>query len=174
MTKAQRTLYWREFAAAKRVYPEADRHDLHVQALGVDKSSNALTNADLDRVLGVFRAISRSADLASQVQQAEQPRRRARWALDQVILCLGLYVENPGAYRDSIIRDVWPNHTVGSLSAEQLHQLRMTIWSRINAAGTGLRNQAGHTLHEMHTIAGVRCSCSACVRSRDARRSSRV
>lgn len=166
MTKAQRTLYWREFSAVKRVYPEADRHDLHVQALGQDKSSNDLGNADLDKVLAVFRAISRPSDLDGQVQQVEQPLRRSRWAMEQVMLCLALYVDHPDAYRDAIIRDRWPTHTVRTLSADQLRHVRMTIWDRLNAADTGFRNQAGHSLHEMCIRAGARCSCAACSKAR--------
>lgn len=166
MTKAQRTLYWREFAAVKRVYPEADRHDLHVQALGADKSSNDLGNADLDKVLAVFRAISRPSDLDGQVHQAEQPLRRARWAMDQVMLCLALYVDHAEAYRDAIIRDRWPTHTVRTLSADQLRHVRMTIWARINAADTGFRNQYGETIHQMCVRAGARCSCAACSKAR--------
>lgn len=165
MTKAQRTLYFREFASVKRVYPEADRHELHVQALGADKSSNDFSDSDLDRVLVVFRAISRPADLNAQVRQEFQPLGRALWALDQVMKCLALYVDAE-AYRDAIIRNRWPTHSVRTLGADQLRQLRMTIWARINAADTGFRNQYGETIHQMCVRAGARCSCAACSKAR--------
>jgi hypothetical protein len=46
---------------------DAKRHELHKRALGRDKSSLDLTNAEFDAVLAVFSGISRPADLKTQL-----------------------------------------------------------------------------------------------------------
>lgn len=161
MTARQRTLYWREWQAVRRVYPDADRHELHVQSLGRDKSSSAFTNDDLDKVLATFRAISRPDDLDGQIRQVQQPLTRALYALDQAMRCLGLYVESPAEYRDAIIRGFWPGRVLADLRPDQVHTLRMTVWARVNGAD-GMRNQAGHSLHDMRKLAGIPCDCRIC------------
>lgn len=161
MTPAQRSLYWREFAAVQRVYPDADRHELHAQALGVDKSSSAFTNEDLDKVLATFRAISRPDDFAGQMRQVQQPVTRALYALDQVMRCLALYVADAPAYRDAVMASCFRGKTLSDLRPDQIHTLRMTLWARINGA-TGMRDQAGHSLHTMKELAGIPCDCRAC------------
>ncbi len=47
---------------------DAKRHELHKRALGIDKSSLDLTNAEFDKVLAVFSGISRPADLNTQLR----------------------------------------------------------------------------------------------------------
>jgi hypothetical protein len=76
MSPAQTKLYWREWAAVRRVDPKADRHALTVKALGRMKSSKEFGNADLDKVLGVFRAISKPSSVNAQMRQLNQPRTR--------------------------------------------------------------------------------------------------
>lgn len=161
MTARQRTLYWREWQAVLRVYPEADRHELHVQSLGKDKSSSDFSNADLDKVLATFRAITRPSDLDGQLRQVHQPETRALYALDQAMRCLALYVADAAAYRDTILHSFWPGRSLGDLRADQVHTLRMTIWARVNGAD-GMRSQAGHSLHEMRTLAHIPCECRIC------------
>lgn len=163
MTPLQRSLYWREWQAVLRVYPDADRHELHVQSLGVDKSSNAFTNEDLDKVLATFRAISRPDDFGAQFRQVQQPLTRALYALDETMRCLAIYVEDPAGYRDAILRSFWAGKALSDLRPDQIQTLRMTIWARINGA-TGMRSQAGHSLHDMRVLAGVPCHCRACAR----------
>lgn len=54
----------------------------------------------------------------------------------------------------------------------QLQQLMYTLQERLNAkgkpdgSGKGLRNQAGHTLHDMYTKAGLQCDCKMCSKNR--------
>lgn len=80
MTAAQKALYWREWsacraalAAAGRPATDTDRHKLQYRALGFSKSSSALTNAEFDKVLAIFRAQSKPADLDAQLRQIDQP-----------------------------------------------------------------------------------------------------
>ncbi len=86
MNAAQTSLYFREWGAVRRHFiavgldsKQADnkRHELHIRALGVRKSSKDFRNADLDKVLSVFRAITQPADLSGQIhlQECEEERR---------------------------------------------------------------------------------------------------
>lgn len=83
MTPAQKALYWREWGACSRALKAAgkkagdtERHALQYKALGHNRSSTALTNSEFDKVLAVFRAISRPDDLNAQLRQIDQPETR--------------------------------------------------------------------------------------------------
>jgi len=96
MTEKQTKLYWREWAKTRRTlishgYHSSEvneqRRELTIQALGArvgtTASSKDLTNRQLDKVLGAFRAVSRPADLNAQLDAEDQPRRRAWFRLRQ-------------------------------------------------------------------------------------------
>jgi len=126
MTKPQRNLYWKEWSKVRRAcmargLPIPDRHDLHVRALGSDKSSKELTNADLDQVLAEFLALSRPDDLASQLLQKDMPRRR---------LLYGITHHAPDPYWRSIARDKFGTDDLAVLDLVQLQQLKVTLSSR--------------------------------------------
>jgi hypothetical protein len=55
----------------------AKRHELHKRALGHDKPSLDLTDADFDAILAVFSGISRPADLNTLLRLQEQAPARA-------------------------------------------------------------------------------------------------
>lgn len=88
MTERQTAFYWRSWARARKALlaggltpAQADerRHALHAKALGSDKSSKRLTNADLDLVLAAFAAVADDSDLNAQLRALDQPEeRRAR------------------------------------------------------------------------------------------------
>jgi hypothetical protein len=175
MSPAQTCLYWREFAAVRAVKPDADRHALHVEALGVSKSSKDFTNADFDRVLGVFRAVSQPASLSSQMRQLGQRRARLLYRLEELTACLGLYVDDPAAYITALLKERFHVVSVDELSDQptmvqtrsgmvearsKLLQLVMTLTARVNA----LRNTSGQTIHAMKTLANVHCDCAECAR----------
>lgn len=91
MKAAQTALYFREWGAVRRHFiaagldpkqADAKRHALHVRALGAGKSSKDFSNLDLDKVLGVFRAITRPADLNAQLHVEESEEERLREALE--------------------------------------------------------------------------------------------
>ena len=101
LTQAQNALYWREWSAAKRALmpsrvtwtkheEETRRHELHIRALDVDKSHLDFDNDDFDKVLGALRAISRPNDLNAQLHQVRGTHRRARHALDVLMIGLGV------------------------------------------------------------------------------------
>lgn len=93
MNGAQTQLYWREWGAVtrrckKEGWAQPNRHELHVKALGYQKSSKDLSNAEFDKVLGVFRAISQPTNVNAQIRQERQPRTRIehKIKIDQVKL----------------------------------------------------------------------------------------
>lgn len=174
MSPAQTSLYWREFQYVRKVKPDADRHQLHVEALGRAKSSKDFTNHDLDLVLGVFRSISRPASMTSQLRQIGQRRERMLYKIGEHIRCLALYVPNAQAYADAILKERFKASSLDELGDHPtiqrtrngdieknapLLQYLMTLAGRENA----LRKKAGHTLHAMKTQDGVTCECAACV-----------
>lgn len=175
MTAAQQSLYFREWGYVRKVKPDADRHQLHIEALGIDKSSKLFKNHDLDRVLAVFRTISRPASMTSQLRQLGQRRERMLYKIDEHIRCLALYVPNAPAYADQILRERFHVESLDDLGDSPtirrtangviegnapLLQYLMTLAARVNAA----RKKAKQTLHQMKTAAGVECDCAACIR----------
>jgi len=177
MNAKQNRLYWLEWGRVRRVRPDADRHALHIEALGIDKSHTEFTNAEFDRVLGVFRAITQPADVDAQVRQLQQPRRRQEHRIAEIQSCLALYVDDVAGYVARVVADKcgvpaegaltfddlsdkprWRRNAEGELVElpSQLEQVLMTLWARVN----GLRNKAGHSLHDMRTRAGVPCDCA--------------
>ena len=126
MTALQNRLYFREWgrvraACKQQGFPIPDRHVLHVKALGLDKSHLAFTNEDLDQVLAEFRAISQPDNLAAQLRQQDQPRRRLLYSIWRMA---------PEPYWRAIARDKFGTADETSLDLEQLRQLLITLADR--------------------------------------------
>jgi hypothetical protein len=90
LTRPQVALYWREWAACKKVRQarglaigDDARHALHASVLGAPVSMKELTNRHFDKVLGVFRSFSRPSSLESQLRTDEQPEVRREISLDK-------------------------------------------------------------------------------------------
>ncbi len=126
MTASQNRLYFREWGSVRAAckahgWPVPDRHELHVRALGFDKSHLDFNNEDLDKVLAEFRAISRPDDLAGQLRQRDQPRRRLLYRIRQLA---------PEPYWLKIAQDKFGTADEASLGLDQLLQLVMTLTAR--------------------------------------------
>ena len=126
MTARQTSLYFREWGNVRATcqrngFPEPDRHALHVKALGCDKSSKDFTNADLDRVLAEFLAISRPDSLSPQLRQQDQPRIRILYSIRKLA---------PEPYWQAIARDKFGTPDLNQLDMKQLQQLRITLVAR--------------------------------------------
>ena len=111
MTPRQEALYWREWAAVRRVLPGMSaqktenemRHWLTQQALGVDKPHKAFTNLDFDRWLSVARGYTRMDDLGEQLRLIEQPLQRCLFACNALLNILK--IEFPG--REAYLRTIY-------------------------------------------------------------------
>ncbi|MCX6923407.1 MAG: hypothetical protein NT154_09405 [Verrucomicrobia bacterium] len=126
MTALQNSLYFREWGRARAAckqqgFPVPDRHSLHVKALGQDKSHLDFTNEDFDLVLAEFRALSQPDNLAAQLRQQDQPRRRLLYTICSLA---------PEPYWRAIARDKFGTSDLDSLDLAQLHQLRITLAAR--------------------------------------------
>jgi hypothetical protein len=129
MTTSQNRLYFREWGRVRATckaqnWPVPERHALHVRALGFDKSHLDFSNEDLDKVLAQFRAISRPEDLAAQLRQQDQPRRRLMYAITHLA---------PGSYWRAIARDKFGTADETRLDLDQIRQLRITLAARTQA-----------------------------------------
>jgi hypothetical protein len=197
VTAKQSSLYWREWAAARRAAIAAghtiDRHECHTRALGKPKSSKLLTNADLDKVLAIFRSYTRPADLRPQLRQLRMPRIRLehKIVIEQAALLAVLLPPHatiqPCNHSTALDRQLAAESYILQIMRERfgttdikaiphdldntdptrkdtpLEMLRNTLSSRINK----LRNAAGLTIHEMNQLAGLACDCKPCCLSRN-------
>jgi hypothetical protein len=102
MTDAQVGLYRREWGKARAVLrrtlsakaADEERHAIHIQALGKDKSSLSFNNADLDEVLKLFRSISQPANFVAQVELVDMGATRKRWTIRHLLSALALDEED--------------------------------------------------------------------------------
>jgi len=121
MTKAQTRLYWREWSKVRKAEPKTDRHELHIRALGLDRSHKEFTNGDLDKVLAEFRVVSEPWNLNAQMRQLNQPRKRLMWSIRQ-------RADQP--YWEKIMRDRFKKGRLEDLTDQELEQLRNTLAAR--------------------------------------------
>ena len=169
MTAKQDAFYWREWGALSRRcraegWTVPDRHALHARALGCDKSHKVFNNADFDQILGVFRGYSQAENVDAQLRQIAQPAARKHAKIEQLMQCLALYVTDAETYVGHICRDKFGAADWNDLSdvppprrgawqpPSQQEQLIMTLSRALNGSD-GFRNQAGHTLAQMHALA---------------------
>lgn len=173
MSPKQKSLYWREWAAVHKADPSIERHEVHIAALGKDKSSLDFTNEDFDKVLGQMRAISKPTSLEAQLRQLNQTKTRLLWKIcTEQLTLLGVYGKN-AYYIYALALDKFPGSTaraasgvpsfnlrdaLSPLDPKQLEHLRSTLAQRIN----DLRRQKGHTIHEMRQLACLPCDCKQC------------
>lgn len=156
-------------------------------------ASDLNSTSDVDRVRVHLQTLADNVSAAME-QEHEGPARRQRVALDEILRCLALYHPDPEGYVREVIRDkfargrrdrpardlhaplptmddlstqprLWTNPRTGQVVelASELEQLLMTITRAVNGKN-GMRNAAGHSLHDMRTRAGLRCSCAHCSR----------
>lgn len=180
MTKAQEKLYWREWGAVRKADPQADRHQIQKQALGVDYHvpHKEYSNRQFDVVLAAFRAISRPASIEPQLRAQAQPAHRQQHRIHEIQKCLALYVEDVAGYIATVAEDRFGVPADGTFSLDdlsdqetarinwqtkkpetvpsQLEQMLMTLWARVQ----DMRRDADHTLHQMRILAGVPCACA--------------
>lgn len=114
MNAAQHRKYLSEWGLVRKHYRaqglepkacDAKRHELHKKALGRDKSSLDLTNAEFDAVLAVFSGISRPMDLKTQLrlqeQAAERAARRQAYAAE-LLNALAVLLHGHAGYLDQL------------------------------------------------------------------------
>lgn len=121
MNAAQTMLYFREVGRVRDVlkarglkFGDVERHNLHLKALGVRKSSKDFTNADLDKVLAALRAIINPGDLKSQLHALDQPELRRRDCWQKIAAILDeLRIANDRAYDQNDLENRRLNYVQG-------------------------------------------------------------
>lgn len=143
MNSAQTNLYFYEWGLARKHYlakgfdpkqADAKRHALHRKAFGCDKSSKDFTNADLDKVIAVFRAVWDGGNLDAQIEQIEQPQKRRGAALSRInVLKMYLRVKNglEGSYVGGISRKLFGTDQYQNLDDVKIAQLEGVIVRRL-------------------------------------------
>jgi len=116
-------------AAARRLMraPKIEdlRHACHVVAIGRDKSSKDLNNAELDRVLAVLRILADPDDLSAVIARDNpetDARRRYEWAI--------AHSGHPEAYIRTIAGTKFGSGNWKALPMPQLKMLSMTLKNR--------------------------------------------
>lgn len=98
MTEAQSKFYWRLWGDARKALlrgglssaeANARRHELHVEALGADKSHATFSNRDFDQVKAAFLAVIKSDNMRPQIAQVRMPAARVRGRIEQLLCVLG-------------------------------------------------------------------------------------
>lgn len=128
LSRAQNALYWREWSAAKRALmpgrstftkaeEEQRRHELHIKALGDDKSHVDFDNDDFDHVLAAFRALSRPGDLNAQHHALNGQRKR---------LLFGIRRAAAPSYIDAVVERMNAEGKLGSSELQELHPRELT------------------------------------------------
>ncbi len=124
ISKKQNYWYWREWNKAHRAEPGLDRHEVHLAALGHDKSHVDFTNSELDQVIAEFLCISEPDNLDAQIRLLKQPKTRLIYRIKRLA---------PPAYITKLLEDRWKTSSLGDLDLSNLNQLRNTLISRSNA-----------------------------------------
>jgi hypothetical protein len=142
MTPAQTALYFREWQRVRDVRKSAgltcgdvERHALHKKALGASKSSKDFTNADLDKVLATFRAITEPGNLAAQLRAQEQPEARRSALMARARDLAARCVDRPGregVYLDGMASRLFQVDQYHLLNEHKLAQLCGILERRIS------------------------------------------
>ncbi|KAF0093466.1 MAG: hypothetical protein E1N59_2867 [Puniceicoccaceae bacterium 5H] len=184
MTEKQLALYRAEWGKARKALREmgwapkaadARRKELHTLVGAVDhkgqpKSSAALNNFELDRLLAEFWAISAPTDLGKQAHVVNQPGIRCRWVCEEIMrraneLHEGRFkMANARAYVDALFKRVNPDYMGEpdyaewgrwhkAISALQFDYQR-TAKKALQDAGKTITNRHGRQLHYLPNAHG--------------------
>lgn len=129
MTDAQTKRYWRDWSQIRKMLIEmgdfskddadAERKQIHIRALGCDKSSKDLTNKDLDKIFKAFKEYLVLIDGPKKsTGEPDGECKRLIWAITQTGL------EDP--YLESIAKDQFGRTDWRNLSEDQLTKFRFT------------------------------------------------
>jgi len=164
MTDAQTSLYWREWGNVRTKLiaggmssnaAAAERSALHLKALNEYKSSKLFSNADFDKVLAVFRAISQPANARTQIALEAMPETRKRTYIRHLLAAL----DESETYADSIIQRMRQNRRLRSTGASNMLTLETLHMGELEKLKVALKIECRrrwpkktNLLGEIHTI----------------------
>lgn len=123
---AQVTAHAAAFARAQHRGPKPDdfRHACHILALGKNKSSLDLNNDEVERIVCLFRVLTRPDDLNAIMDWADPARAKKRNLIEAAKL------KAPEAYITTISRDQFHTSVLEDLNIRQLQSLCFTLNQR--------------------------------------------
>lgn len=104
------------------------RHGAHWLALGKDKSSEHLTNAELDRVVALFKVLGNPDDLGARLKQDAYERGEDPGAIER--LNYFIRTSAPAAYVEKVSLDMCGTRDWESLPIAQKHVLSRALSQR--------------------------------------------
>lgn len=188
MTKDQHGLYlrlwgkaciaqgWTTAKGLTSIQIDAKRKEQHAIVFGSPISAKQINPRGMfDDIKAHFLMLTDNIKGTIETDHAEiGEARRLRKLIEEHLKCLALYHPDPEAYLTAILLDKFRGVTdLDSLSAKRSYlerpsQLEQVVWTlnRCINGKEGLRNQAGHSLHDMRTRAGLECDCTLCINRR--------
>lgn len=131
MTSCQKRYYFSLWGKCRKVLisrgyspKEADeeRHQIHLETLGIDKSSKDLTNADFSKIIAAFKATIHPDDLQAQLDAQSEESRRYIYGIRKAGF--------PEPYIIAISRDKFGTDDWQKLGLKELRLLRITLAAR--------------------------------------------
>lgn len=188
MSKSQSAAYWRLWSAACKAQGWTKAEGMDSAAIdakrkeclsecGFESSRDIDSGAGFSRWKALCeRLCGKLSGAIAEVRQ-NTPADRRRWVIrNELLPCLAIYApsgaqdpaEYASAYLATILRDSMPWRPDGNGSGmpctlDELDEVGLTkIMATLNARIGAKRRLAGHTQHDMLTLAGCRCRCAAC------------
>jgi len=188
MSKRQSAVYWRLWSAACKAQGwtkacgmdsaaiDAKRKECLAEC-GFESSRDIDSGAGFSRWKALCeRLCGKLSGAIAEVRQ-NTPEDRRRWVIrNELLPCLAIYAppgahdpaEYAAAYLATLLRDSLPWRPDGNGSGmpctlDELDEAGLVkIMATLNARIGAKRRLAGHTQHDMLTLAGCRCRCAAC------------
>jgi hypothetical protein len=135
ITDRQNAFYWRLWSQAKRelmcgrdtwtqLEENNRRHELHVRAIGYDKSHYDLTNREFDKVIAELKGIINPSEARpSRINAQDMERRRLYFGLRSLMRRLRL----PEEYVQAISRRMFLGLEIGDLAVDELQKLIIAL-----------------------------------------------
>ena len=145
MTKSQTSRYWREWSQIRKMLIEmgdfskadadAERKQIHIRALGSDKSSKDFTNKDLDSIFRAFKEYLVLIDGPKKpTGEPDGECKRLIWSITQTGL--------PEPYLESIAQDQFGRPDWRNLPEDKLTKFRFTAVARASARRKAARAES--------------------------------
>lgn len=145
MTKAQHARYWRDWSKIRKMLVEmgdfskedadAERKQIHLRALGREKSSKDLNNKDLDQIFKHFNSYLILIDGPKKATAEPAGEcKRLIWAIEKTGL--------PEPYLESIAQDTFGISAWRTLPEDKLTKFRFTAVTRAAARRKAARADA--------------------------------
>ncbi len=173
---------WPNAAAALGWSPNDREKRLDTLSAALNRSLNSAnditTNDDFSRVKNHLLALAKSGHAV--LTPPPEPTESRQWKIKQQVRCLSIYLSGDPDAAQTYVKTIIAStanragferesfkaapltRILPHLSLAQITNLVKTLDRCLHNAKTGFRVKAGHTIHQMSILAGVKCPCAAC------------